>query len=164
MTGMERNSDIVRMSSYAPLFAYVGYTQWNPDLIGFDQLTSFGSTSYWVQQMFARNVGDRVLPVTASGSGLYCSATIDSRSGRVFLKIVNPADQSVACQLTFSGSGAPLAHLEVLSDPDPTAGNTLADPAAVTPGRAALPGSDGVFSYSAPANSLTVVTLPSRAR
>ena len=44
MTGMERNSDIVRMSSYAPLFAYVGYTQWNPDLIGFEpaQLISWG--------------------------------------------------------------------------------------------------------------------------
>lgn len=162
MTGMERNSDIVRMSSYAPLFAYVGYTQWNPDLIGFDLLHSFGSTSYWVQQMFARNVGDRVLPVTAGGTGLYCSATIDSRSGRVFLKIVNPASQGVACQLTFTGSGAALARIEVLGNADPTVGNTLADPTAVTPSRATLPGANGVFSYPAPANSLTVVTLPTR--
>jgi len=51
MTGMERNSDVVAMASYAPLFAYVEHTQWNPDLIGFDQLKSFGSTSYYVQQM-----------------------------------------------------------------------------------------------------------------
>jgi alpha-L-arabinofuranosidase len=164
MTGMERNSDIVLMSSYAPLFAYVGYTQWNPDLIGFDQLHSFGSTSYWVQQMFARNVGDHVLPVTASGSGLYCSATIGSRNGRVFLKIVNPAGQSVACQLTFGGSEASQAGIEVLSDADPTVGNTLADPAAVTPSRATLSGSGGVFSYQAPANSLTVVTLITKSR
>ena len=65
MTGLERNSDVVHMSSYAPLFANVGHTQWNPDLIGYDQIHSFGSTSYWVQRMFAGNVGDRVLPVTA---------------------------------------------------------------------------------------------------
>ena len=69
MTGLERNSDIVHMSSYAPLFANYNHTQWNPDLIGFDQLHSFGSTSYWVQRMFAGCVGDRVLPVTASASG-----------------------------------------------------------------------------------------------
>jgi hypothetical protein len=52
----------------------------------------------------------------------------------------------------------------VLSDADPTVGNTLADPAAVTPGRATLSGSDDVFSYQAPANSLTVVTLISKSR
>jgi Alpha-L-arabinofuranosidase C-terminal domain len=49
---------------------WLSRTQWNPDLIGFDQLHSFGSTSYWVQRMFAANVGDRVPPVTASASGL----------------------------------------------------------------------------------------------
>ena len=104
MTGMERNSDIVRMSSYAPLFANYAHTQWNPDLIGYDQVHSFGSTSYWVQQMFARNVGDKVLPVTASASGLYYSATVDSKSGRVYLKIVNPGAQSMPSQLTFGGA------------------------------------------------------------
>jgi alpha-N-arabinofuranosidase len=103
MTGMERNSDVVHLSSNAPLFANVGHTQWNPDLIGYDQVHSFGSTSYWVQQMFASNVGDKVLTVSASAAGLYYSATIDSRTGRVFLKIVNPAMQSVPSQLTFGG-------------------------------------------------------------
>jgi hypothetical protein len=44
MTGMERNSDIVHLNSYAPLFANYNHTQWNPDLIGYDQTSSFGST------------------------------------------------------------------------------------------------------------------------
>lgn len=159
MTGMERNSDIVHMSSYAPLFANYGHTQWNPDLIGYDQVRSFGSTSYWVQRMFARNAGDEVLPVSAGASGLYCSATIDSETGQVYLKIVNPGTQSVPSQLTFGGSRAPVAGIEVLSDPDPQAGNTLANPDAVVPSRGTLRGSNGVFSYQAPANSLTVVTV-----
>jgi hypothetical protein len=52
----------------------------------------------------------------------------------------------------------------VLSDTDPTVGNTLAGPTAVTPARATLSGSNGVFSYRAPANSLTVVRLVTRSR
>ncbi len=156
MTGMERNSDIVHMSSYAPLFANYNHTQWNPDLIGYDQTSSFGSTSYWVQQMFARNVGDKVLPVTASASGLYYSATIDSRGGQAYLKIVNPGSQDVPGQLSFYGRNASAASIEVLADPDPQAGNTLAAPDTVVPARATLHGSKGVFSYLVPANSLTV--------
>ena len=156
MTGMERNSDIVHMSSYAPLFANYNHTQWNPDLIGYDQTSSFGSTSYWVQQMFARNVGDKVLPVTASASGLYYSATIDSRGGQAYLKIVNPGSQDVPGQLSFYGRNASAASIEVLANPDPQAGNTLAAPDTVVPARATLHGSKGVFSYLVPANSLTV--------
>jgi alpha-L-arabinofuranosidase len=159
MTGMERNSDIVHMTSYAPLFANYNHTQWNPDLIGYDQTSSFGSTSYWVQQMFARNVGDTVLPVTANASGLYYSATIDSRSGQVYLKIVNPGSQDVPGQLSFGGRNASAASIEVLADPDPQAGNTLANPDAVVPARGTLHGSAGVFSYLVPANSLTVVRV-----
>jgi alpha-L-arabinofuranosidase len=158
MTGLERNSDIVRMSSYAPLFANVGHTQWNPDLIGFDQLTSFGSTSYWVQRLFATNLGDRVLPVTA-GAGLLCSATVDSRRGTVYLKLVNPAGTDLPVTLALSGSTATTATAQVLADPDPTAGNTLAGPERVVPRTATVTGTAGTFTLVAPANSLTVLRV-----
>lgn len=62
MTGMERNSDIVLMASYAPLFANVNGIQWHPDLIYYDNSRSFGTPSYYVQQMFSNNRGDVVLP------------------------------------------------------------------------------------------------------
>jgi alpha-L-arabinofuranosidase len=159
MTGLERNSDIVRMSSYAPLFANVGHTQWNPDLIGYDQVTSFGSTSYWVQRMFASNVGDRVLPVTASASGLYYSATVDSRSGRISLKVVNPGASDVQVSLVFAGSAASRASVETLGNPDPTVGNTLATPDAVSPVRSFISVTGGAFSLNAPAYSLSVVNV-----
>ena len=159
MTGLERNSDVVLMSSYAPLYANYNHTQWNPDLIGYDQLSSFGSTSYWVQQLFARNVGDKVLPVTATATGLYYSATVDSRSGQVYLKIVNPGAQDVPAQIAFGGRNAQVASVEVLADPDPQAGNTLANPDAVVPSRGTLRGSSGVFTYQVPANSLTVLRV-----
>jgi alpha-L-arabinofuranosidase len=162
MTGLERNSDLVHMSSYAPLFANYLHTQWNPDLIGYDQVESFGSTSYYVQRMFAANVGDRMVPVSASAAGLYYSATVDSRSGRVYVKIVNPNSAAVDTDLTFSGRTGRTALLEVLANADDTVGNTLAAPDAIIPTRSTLSGTGGVFAYTAPANSLTVVTVAPR--
>jgi alpha-L-arabinofuranosidase len=61
MTGMERNSDVVILSSYAPLFANVNYKKWNPDLINFDSSRVYGTPSYFVQKLFAENRGDVVL-------------------------------------------------------------------------------------------------------
>ena len=63
MTGMERNSDQVIMSVYAPLLVNVnpGGKQWSTNLIGYNALNSFGSPSYYAQAMFSRNRGDTVL-------------------------------------------------------------------------------------------------------
>jgi len=58
MTGMERNSDIVAMASYAPLFVNLNHRAWNPDLINFDSSRWYGLPSYYVQQMFSENRGD----------------------------------------------------------------------------------------------------------
>ncbi len=63
MTGMERNSDIVVMSSYAPLFVNAGWRQWNPDAIVFDAGRSYGIPSYHVQAMFANHRADVILPM-----------------------------------------------------------------------------------------------------
>ncbi|HEU5390626.1 MAG TPA: alpha-L-arabinofuranosidase C-terminal domain-containing protein [Streptosporangiaceae bacterium] len=109
--------------------------------------------------LFARNVGDKVLPVIATDTGLYYFATVDSRGGQVYLKIVNPASQGVATQIVFGGRNALAASIEVLADPDPQAGNTLAKPDAVVPSHGTLRGSSGTFTYQAPANSLTVIRV-----
>jgi len=71
MTGMERNSDLVLMSCYAPLFVNVsdlgknGSMQWKTDLIGYDALNSYGSPAYHAQKIFSTHHGDVVL---ATGS------------------------------------------------------------------------------------------------
>jgi alpha-L-arabinofuranosidase len=68
MTGLERNTDVVLMNTYAPLLVNVnpGGRQWGTNLIGYDSLTSFGSPSYYAQVMFASNLGDVTLPVDLS--------------------------------------------------------------------------------------------------
>ncbi|MBP7934927.1 MAG: alpha-L-arabinofuranosidase [Phycisphaerae bacterium] len=74
MTGMERNSDVVAMASYAPLFVNVGWRQWNPDAINFDSARAYGTPSYYVQKLFANHRPDVILateataPVTTSKS------------------------------------------------------------------------------------------------
>jgi len=64
MTGLERNADVVCMASYAPLFAHADGWQWTPDLIWTDNLRAYATPNYYVQQLFSRNRGDVVLPVT----------------------------------------------------------------------------------------------------
>ena len=68
MTGLERNAGVVVMASYAPLFGNEEGWQWRPNLIWCDSLRSYGTPSYYVQELFSRNRGDRVLPVQLSGS------------------------------------------------------------------------------------------------
>lgn len=70
MTGLVRNSDIVSMASFAPLFAKEGAIQWQPDLIWFDNTRVYGTASYYVQQLFSRNRPDAVLPATVEGAAV----------------------------------------------------------------------------------------------
>jgi alpha-N-arabinofuranosidase len=136
MTGMERNSDLVIMSCYAPLFVNVnkGGMQWRTDLIGYDALNSYGSPAYYAQQMFSRHHGDVVLAVSWQGvpsrewqppaarSGtpgvqpatpppqqvptLFFDATRDSKTGTIFLKFVNRAATPQPVRVEISGVGA----------------------------------------------------------
>jgi alpha-L-arabinofuranosidase len=63
MTGLERNSDIVELASYAPLFVNMNHRAWNPDLINFDSSRWYGLPGYYVQQMFSQNRGAVTLPI-----------------------------------------------------------------------------------------------------
>jgi alpha-N-arabinofuranosidase len=77
LTGLERDSDLVVMSCYAPLLVNVSdpndpvrpSMQWKSDLIGYDALGSYGSPSYYVQKMFIHNRGDVVLPAAVELAG-----------------------------------------------------------------------------------------------
>lgn len=80
MTGMERNSDVVIMASYAPLFVNASDRKWNPDAICFNSSGCYGTPSYHVQKMFSRNRGDVVLPSTVK-----CTTKLPPLGGRIGL-------------------------------------------------------------------------------
>ncbi len=144
MTGMERNSDVVVMSCYAPLFVNVSQLngpnrsmQWATDLIGHDALTSYGSPAYYGQKMFSTMHGDEIL-ATASENiptrqsqpraprrggisqprqlrDLFFCATRDNKSGTVYLKIVNTSDSAQPVHVRLNGAAKVDAEGEVVS-------------------------------------------------
>lgn len=90
MTGMERNCDVVRMASYAPLFQNTDGFQWRPNLIEFNSSKAFGRSSYWVQWMFSRNRPQIVYPTHVK------AVFKPSIGGRIALK-------TQSCEAAFSG-------------------------------------------------------------
>ncbi|WP_294323411.1 alpha-L-arabinofuranosidase C-terminal domain-containing protein [uncultured Chryseobacterium sp.] len=95
MTGLERNADVVTMTSYAPLFAHADGWQWTPDLIWFNNLKSYATPNYYVQKLFSNNKGTEVLKITdhrkpvTGQDQLYATAVKDADSKETIIKLVN---------------------------------------------------------------------------
>ena len=93
-TSLERNSDMVVMAAYAPLFCKKGFNKWNSNLIWFDNRGMWRSTNYWYQQLFSA-AGNRAFRMSDVMDGkqpdknVYTSPTIDTRTGEIFIKFVN---------------------------------------------------------------------------
>lgn len=100
MTGLERNADVVYMTSYAPLLAHAEGWQWTPDLIWFNNLTSYATPNYYVQKLFSNNKGTEVLKITGNGKPvtgqdqLYATAVKDAINKETIIKIVNTDAES----------------------------------------------------------------------
>ena len=162
MTAMERNSDLIKMQCYAPVLVNVnpGGRQWRPDLIGYDALTAYGSPSYYAIKMFNENMGDGILNVTTASTQIQGSATRDSRTGEIFVKLVNPQATDETLNLEISGvkSLAGTAEMTTLSgSPEDT--NSINRPRNVMPVVATLHGVKPRFALTLPANSFVVLKL-----
>jgi len=161
MAAMERNSDLITMQCYAPLFVNVNEYQWRPNLIGYDALNSYGSPSYYAIRMFSNNVGDSILKSTFSeGTAIQGTVTRDSKTGVIYVKLVNPepAARELAINLNGFHSVASAAEVETLSA-DLTATNSLADPAKVTPVKSTIQGVGASFPLTLQPYSITVLKL-----
>ena len=73
MQGMERNSDIVTMASYAPIFVNVNDQKWMPDMIRFDATYSYGTPSYYVQKLMSQKLGTQNITWTEKGNSTSAS-------------------------------------------------------------------------------------------
>jgi len=165
MTQMEKNSDIVVMNCYAPMFVNVnpGARQWRPNLIGYDGLRVYGSPSYHAIKMFSSQIGDRILKTTATDTDVLVSVTRDSRSGTIYAKLVNATDADAPVQLDISGLStlAPNATAMTLAA-DRTATNSIDAPQAVVPVTSRVSGVKPGFTYTVPAHGIVVLTLEAR--
>jgi alpha-N-arabinofuranosidase len=165
MAAMERNSDLIKMQCYAPLLVNVnpGGRQWRPDLIGYDATSLYGSPSYYAFQMFSRDVGDEILSVTSADTGVQGCATRNSRSGEVFIKLVNAqaAEEHLRVHLQgLSSLGSKATATTLAGNPDET--NSITDPRKLVPIDKALTDVKPEFVYTMPPNSIVVLKLKAR--
>ena len=115
---VERNADIVCMTSYAPLFARKGATNWNPDLIYFDNEKPYLTCSYYVQQMFGQSAGQYyygdcvrfegdaanvVQPAKDSHYGQ--SVILNVKTRRLYVKLCNATNETKTAHLNLSRFG-----------------------------------------------------------
>jgi alpha-N-arabinofuranosidase len=180
LTGLERNSDIVVMQCYAPLFVNVspGARQWEPNLIGYDPLVSYGSPSYYAQKMFSNYPGDKVVPITAqnvptrllaSGTStkiptLFYVATRDKKTGDIYLKVVNTSGAAQDVNIDLKG----VAHVMpdgvsiVLSSDKASDTNTITDRVKYVPIASKIDGLASSFSRTFAPYSVNVLQISTR--
>ena len=108
--GMERNGDVVAMSSYAPLLAKDGHVNWNPDMIYFNNKEVKPTVGYYVQKLCGNYCGDEYIESTLSVNEgrrgvrdrLAVSTVRDTKTGKVYIKMVNLLNHPVKGKLDLS--------------------------------------------------------------
>ncbi|HEX4342879.1 MAG TPA: alpha-L-arabinofuranosidase C-terminal domain-containing protein [Verrucomicrobiae bacterium] len=168
LTGLERNADVVRMASYAPLFANTEAWQWTPNLIWANSLQVSLTPNYYVQQLFSRNRGDEILPTQLSGidvsslgvESLYASATHDDAAGEIILKVVNPGTSATEAGINLSGVSQvnPVASCVTLAG-EPNDVNPMDMPEKISPIISSINTASANFTYSFAPHSMTVLRI-----
>lgn len=161
LTAVERNGDVVSMTSYAPLLAKEGHTQWNPDLIYFNNKEVKPTVGYYTQQLFGQNSGDTYIPTERKVDNtrmdvqkrIASSVIRDSRTGDLIVKLVNLLPVSVKTAVEFPGLANSSAVLHVLSG-KPSDQHAKPQESTINVSEK--------FDYEMPAYSLSVIRIPSQ--
>ncbi|KOH44065.1 alpha-L-arabinofuranosidase C-terminal domain-containing protein [Sunxiuqinia dokdonensis] len=163
LINVERNADVVSMTSYAPLLAKHGHTQWNPDLIYFNNTEVFPTTDYFVQVLFGQNAGDEYIASQIHLSNnkkevkkrVASSLVHDSKTGDYILKLTNLLPVSVDTKINLVG--LPIlegeAVLSVLQG-NPTDEKARPENRTISLGEP--------FEYNLPAYSFSVIRMKSK--
>ena len=125
---LERNSDMVVMAAYAPLFCKKGYNKWNSNLIWFDNRGLWRTTNYYYQQLFSLG-GNRALKCedvkngTEADTKIYTSPTIDTKTGTIYLKFVNAEAKDKQITVSLNNADAYTAEMEYMTSHDTSVKN-----------------------------------------
>lgn len=109
LCNVERNADVVEMTSYAPLLCKNGYSNWNPDMIYFDNSEKIRLTeSYKMQKMFGQHAGDTYIASELNLSAAlkrYVGTSVvkNSKTGKTWLKVVNALPRTLKLQVSGLG-------------------------------------------------------------
>jgi alpha-L-arabinofuranosidase/lysophospholipase L1-like esterase len=167
MTGLERNADVVRLATYAPLFAHVDAWQWNPDLIWFDNLKSMRTPNWHVQQLYSRFKGTDVLSTLSAGlpltgqNGLYASSVKDAKSNTIVIKIVNKEMKAQTLNIVLDGFKQKVSAVKMirLQNDNLKVVNTVGKPDLFIPEESDLELVGSKFEFAAAAQSFTILVI-----
>jgi alpha-N-arabinofuranosidase len=179
------------MSCYAPLFVNVNTAtatapkawQWDSDLIGYNSLTSYGSPAYYVQTMFSKYLGNKIVPVASENvpthnrpltrrdstenitpkpiPTIFYSATKDQKSGTVYFKVVNTTGKPQPVEINLKGVSnvSPEATLVVIKGDKPEDTNTITDREKIIPVTSKITGVAAMFMRTLDPYSVTIFQL-----
>ncbi|NLD98746.1 MAG: hypothetical protein GX640_02635, partial [Fibrobacter sp.] len=174
MTGLERNSDVVLLSCYAPLFRAVhcngkpAEQPWDPDLIYFNNNASYCTPSYYTQSMFSNNTGHVLVPMDIeqqySDGPLFGVCSKDTLTSEIILKVVNISVGQMT--YTIQTNGAPTLEKSatriVLTSANMNDTNGFSQPQKVAPVTSTFDSVSSSFQYRFPGNSLTIFRFATR--
>ena len=169
MTGFERNGDIVRHASYAPLLAKDGATNWSPNMIYFDEYDVMKTPNYYVQRMYANNYGETIVNTSLermdiSGSykamdskqtDIYQVSSMDDEY--IYLKLINNDDYVKDITLSYPGIEVEDAEIICLTG-EPDDENEIGNET-VVPVTTKVEVKDGELKYDIPATSFSVIKV-----
>ena len=176
---LERNSDMVAMAAYAPLFCKKGYNKWNSNLIWFDNRGLWRTTNYYYQQLFSLG-GNRALKYQDVFNGseadtkIYTSPTIDTTTGTVYLKFVNAEAKDKQITVSLNTADTYTAEMEYITSHDTSVKNQgdqnyysshsdvpadFSYSEAITPQTKSLGTVKSSFTFTMPENAVGVLRL-----
>ena len=179
---LERNSDMVVMAAYAPLFCKKGYNKWNSNLIWFDNRGLWRTTNYYYQHLFSlggnRALGHHdVMNGNEADGKVYTSPTIDTDTGNIFVKFVNAEAKGKSISVALNTDDTYMAEVEYITSHDldvknqgdqnyysshPDVDNTFSYHEAVTPKTETIGNVNRTFVFVMPENSVGVLRLTKR--
>ena len=169
MTGLERNAEVVNLTSYAPLMAHEEAWQWTPDLLWFNNLEAYGSANYYVQKLFATNKGTDLIAITKEGkpvtgqNNLFASAVKDVNTKEVIVKVVNTSASAQDVSINLKGNKlASKGTLITLTSANLEDENSFASPKKISPTESGFKLKGAKAQISLPAYSVTVLKLKMR--
>jgi alpha-L-arabinofuranosidase len=174
---LERNSDMVVLAAYVPLFCKKGFNKWNSNLIWFDNRGLWRTTNYYYQQLFSQG-GDRAVKHVKqwgdADRNIYLSSTIDTRTGTIYLKFVNAEAKAKAIYVSMNNTSNYMAEMEYITSHDtdvknqggqnyysshPDVDSSFSYHEAITPQLQTIGPVKAMFEFTMPENSVGVLRL-----
>ncbi len=166
MTGLERNAEVVTLTSYAPLMAHADGWQWTPDMLWFNNLESYGTPNYYVQKLYGNNPGTDLLAITEDNKtvigqhNLYASAVKDANTSELIVKAINTGNRKQTILVTPQGASFnSKGTITTLRNDDLASENSFDNPQNIGLTTTNFEIKDGKIELELPSQSMNVIKV-----